>query len=91
MGYEIYSGGPSTDHARLWTDVVAAGEAHGRSFGSISSVELRRIEARILDNLADFDLTMTPFAAGLADFIDLDKEGFVGRDALLQADRRPRL
>ncbi|MGB2839314.1 MAG: aminomethyltransferase family protein [Actinomycetes bacterium] len=91
VGYEIYSGGASTDHARLWTDLVAAGEAQGMSFGSISSMELRRIEAGILDNLTDFDLTMTPFAAGLADFIDLDKEGFVGRDALLQADRRPRL
>jgi aminomethyltransferase len=34
---------------------------------------------------------MTPFAAGLGKFIDLDKEGFVGREALLAADRRSRL
>ena len=30
---------------------------------------------------------MTPFAAGLGQFIDLDMEGFIGREALLKADR----
>lgn len=57
-------------------------------FGSISSMEVRRIEAGILDNLTDFDPSMTPFQAGLGNFLDLDKEGFVGREALLEADRR---
>ena len=49
---------------------------------------IRRIEAGILDNLSDFDPSTTPFEAGLGAFIDLDKEGFIGREALLQADRR---
>ncbi|MGB3278760.1 MAG: glycine cleavage T C-terminal barrel domain-containing protein [Pseudorhodobacter sp.] len=34
---------------------------------------------------------MTPFAAGLGAFVDLDKEGFIGRTALLTADRGLRL
>ena len=34
---------------------------------------------------------MTPFAAGLAPFIDMGKDAFIGRNALLDADQRPRL
>lgn len=90
-GYEIYSLGNATDPRRLWDHLMAAGQGHGMVFSSIRSMEMRRIEAGILDNLTDFDQTMTPFAAGLEPFIDLDKEGYIGRDALLKADRRPRL
>ena len=58
-------------------------------YGSMASMEIRRIEAGILDNLTDFDLTTNPFEAGLGAFIDIDKEGYVGRSALLEADQRP--
>ena len=51
-------------------------------------MNIRRIEAGILDNVTDMDMSMTPFQAGLGAFIDLDKQDFVGRAALLQADRR---
>jgi glycine cleavage system aminomethyltransferase T len=91
LGYEIYSHGEHTDHGRLWNDVVAAGKPHGMVYASMASMEIRRIEAGILDNLTDFDLTTTPFEAGLGAFIELDKEGFVGRESLLRADRRPLL
>ena len=47
-----------------------------------------QIEAGILDNLSDFDASMTPFEAGLGSFIDLDKDNFIGRDALLKADQQ---
>jgi glycine cleavage system aminomethyltransferase T len=90
LGYEIYSNA-ETDHLRLWRDVTSAGERHGMVFGSTKSMGVRRIEAGILDNLTDFDTTMTPYQAGLGNFIDLDKEGFVGREALLDADRRTTL
>ena len=46
-------------------------------------MEVRRIEAGILDNGTDFDMTMTPFEAGLGKFIDFEKENFIGRNALL--------
>ena len=92
LGFEFYTDGDNTDCPKLFADIMAAGEAHGLIFGSISSMEIRRIEAGILDNLTDFDASMSPFAAGLGPFIDLDKEGFIGRDALLKnSDRRPRL
>jgi glycine cleavage system aminomethyltransferase T len=91
LGYEIYCAGENTDHKRLWNDVMEAGAPHGMVYGCMASMIMRRIEAGILDNLSDFDHSMTPFAAGLGKFIDLDKEGFIGREALLVADRRSRL
>ena len=91
LGYEIYSEGGRTDHRRLWEHLTTVGERHGMVFSSASSMEIRRIEAGILDNITDMDMTMTPFQAGLERVIDMDKEGFVGREALLEADRRPLL
>ena len=91
MGYEIYSMGAKSDHRALWDHILAAGAPHGMIFSSIESMAMRRIEAGILDNITDFDQTMTPFAAGLGPFIDLEKTGYVGHEALLRADRRPRL
>ena len=97
LGYEIYSVGTETsidrptDHHRLFSDVMEAGRDHGMVYGSAASMEIRRIEAGILDNLTDFDHTMTPFAAGLGPFIHMDKDDFVGMEALRNADRRVRL
>ncbi len=88
LGYEIYSQGDRTDHKRLWDHLTAAGKPHGMEFSFVNSMNIRRIEAGILDNITDMDMTMTPFQAGLEKFIDMDKEGFVGRKALLEADRR---
>ena len=91
LGYEIYSLGDATDHLALWDHLVACGEPHGMEFSSTSSMTIRRIEAGILGNTTDMDTTMTPFEAGLAPFIDMDGSDFVGRAALLHADRRPLL
>ena len=88
LGYEIYSDGANTDHKRLWNDLFAAGSPHGMVFASLKAMGIRRIEAGILDNLSDMDMSMTPFEAGLAAFIDLDKADFIGRAALLEADRQ---
>jgi aminomethyltransferase len=87
LGYEIYSEGASTDYKRLWDDLFAAGSPQGMVFGSLKAMGIRRIEAGILDNLSDFDMSMTPFEAGLGAFVDLDKADFIGRSALLEANR----
>jgi len=87
LGYEIYADGANTDHVRLWNDLFASGSPQGMVFGSLKAMGIRRIEAGILDNLSDFDMSMTPFEAGLGRFIDLDKPEFIGRRALLDADQ----
>ena len=87
LGYEVYTQGRATDCPKLWDRLMAAGEPHGMKFGSISSMEMRRIEAGILDNGTDFDISMTPYDAGLGSFVDLDKPDFIGRERLLNAHR----
>ena len=87
LGFEIYCDGANTDHLALWDHLIAAGEPFGMEFSSTRAMTIRRIEAGILGNLTDMDMTMTPFEAGLAPFIDMDKD-FVGRAALEGADQR---
>ena len=91
LGYEIYPFGDTTDHLALWDHLMAAGEPHGMEFSSTSPMTMRRIEAGILGNTTDMDTTMTPFEAGLGRFVDMERGDFVGRAALLDADRRPLL
>lgn len=67
---------------------MASGKPFGMEFSCANSMEIRRIEAGILDNLTDMDMSTTPFEVGLSAYIDMDKEGFVGRAALLSADPR---
>jgi len=88
LGYEIYCNGAATDHLALWDHLMAAGESHGMEFSSTRSMTIRRIEAGILGNMTDMDTSMTPFQAGLGRFIDMDKGDFIGRAALVDADRR---
>ena len=87
LGYEIYSDA-ATDHKRLWDQLFEVGAPQGMIFGSLAAMGIRRIEAGILDNISDFDTSMTPFEAGLGKFIDLNKEGYIGKAALQKADRQ---
>jgi len=88
LGFEIYCDGVTTDHLALWDHLIACGEPFGMEFSSTRSMTIRRIEAGILGNLTDMDTTMTPFEAGLAPFIDMDKDDFIGKVALEGRDQR---
>jgi glycine cleavage system aminomethyltransferase T len=88
LGYEIYTDSAGTDCKRLWDYLFEIGSPHGMVFGSLKAMGIRRLEAGILDNLSDFDMSMTPFEAGLGTFIDLEKADFIGKSALLEADRQ---
>ncbi|MCE2532260.1 MAG: aminomethyltransferase family protein [Acidimicrobiia bacterium] len=89
MGIEIYcnSGPEPTDHGALWDELLASGERFGMEFSSASSMGIRRIESGILDNGTDIEADLTPFGAGLGQFVRLDKGDFIGRAALETADR----
>jgi len=93
LGYELYVEWDKTDCPRLWNHMTGIGEPHGLLVSSPGGLEIRRIEAGILDNITDFDTTMNPWHAGLEAFVDIDKEAdFVGRAALqTMADRGKRL
>ncbi|MEM8775122.1 MAG: aminomethyltransferase family protein [Pseudomonadota bacterium] len=87
LGYEIYAG-PDTDHIALWDHLMSCGRLFGMEFSSCRAMTLRRIEGGILGNITDMDASMTPFEAGLAPLIDMNKPDFVGRKALENQDRR---
>ena len=89
MGIEIYcnSGPEPTDHDALWDGLLACGKPFGMEFSSSSSMGIRRIESGILDNGSDIEPDLTPFGAGLGQFVRFDKEDFIGRAALETADR----
>lgn len=88
LGFEIYCDAATTDHLALWDHLMACGAPFGMEFSSNRAMSIRRVEGGILDNLSDMDPTMTPFEAGLGQFIDMEKTDFIGRDALLNKDRR---
>jgi aminomethyltransferase len=86
VGVELYSSS-STDHHALWDHLFERGRPYGLEFSSASSMGVRRIEAGILDNGTDIEPDMTPYIAGLEEFVDLSKPDFIGRSALDAADK----
>ena len=88
LGFEVYSNGETTDHLALWDHLMACGQPHGLELSSTRALTIRRIEGGILGNLTDMDTSMTPFEAGLAPFINMEKGDFIGRDALIGKDTR---
>ncbi len=89
LGFEIYSDGFKTDHLALWDHLMKCGRPYGMEFSSTRAMTIRRIEGGIFGNLTDIDTNITPFEAGLGFFVNMDKEDFIGRDALANKDRRP--
>jgi aminomethyltransferase len=84
LGFEFYTlpDEPGYDPDALWTAALAAGRPFGLDVCGLDSMEIRRIEAGILNSGSDFDHTVSPYEAGLGRFVDLSKTDFVGRAAL---------
>ncbi|MFT3731802.1 MAG: aminomethyltransferase family protein [Hyphomicrobium sp.] len=93
LGFEFYTlpDEPGYDGEALWGAVLEAGRLHGLQVSGLDSMEIRRIEAGILNNGSDFDNSFTPFDAGLGAYVDFSKDHFIGRSALETASREPRL
>ena len=91
LGFEVYTR-PGMDHEALWNHVTATGERHDMLDIGLDGMDIRRIEAAILNSGSDIDHTMSAWAAGLGPFVDLAKSDFFGRDALAaMTDRRTRM
>ncbi len=90
LGFEVFNMDPDVDGPALWNHLLEAGDDFGiRECGTLG-MNCRRIEAGILNYGTDMDWETTPFAMGLGQFVDLDSHDFVGRDALLKANRETR-
>lgn len=95
LGYEIWT---PRDHALgLWDALVAHGKGYGITPAGLIALDMARIEAGLI--LADVDYVparramidsqrYSPFELGLDWAVDLRKESFTGRAALLREQRR---
>jgi aminomethyltransferase len=89
LGWEFYTlPGADFDGPALWRHLQRAGAPFGMIESGLDCMDIRRIEAGILNNGSDIGPSMTPFQAGLGMFVDLDKPDFIGKDAMAAKDRR---
>ena len=88
LGFEIYSDGSTTDHLALWDHLMDCGKPFGMELSATRAMTIRRIEAGIFGNLTDIDTTINPFEAGLGFCVNMDKGDFIGREALVNKDKR---
>ena len=89
LGWEFYTE-PHHDAEALWAHLSRAGEPYGMKIFGLDAMNIRRIEAGILNAGSDFNHTTTPYEAGLGRFVDEDKADFIGKAALAKAARGSR-
>jgi glycine cleavage system aminomethyltransferase T/glycine/D-amino acid oxidase-like deaminating enzyme len=83
LGWELYC---PTEYGRgLWRAVWAAGQEHGIVAGGYRAIDSMRLEKGYRAWGTDITPDETPYEGGVGFCVKLDKEEFIGRDALLAA------
>jgi aminomethyltransferase len=90
LGWEFYTE-PHHDAGALWGHLMRVGSPYGIGLHGLDAMNIRRIEAGILNAGSDFNRTTTAYQAGFGRFIDTDKGDFIGKAALAAAARGVRL
>jgi len=87
-GFEIYLWDTPLDNPdnamRLWKSILEAGQEHGIKPCGLGARDTLRTEAGMCLYGNDIDESTTPLEAGLDFAVQLDKEGFIGRNSLLK-------
>ena len=83
LGWELYC--PVEYGLRLWDTISEAGREHGLVPGGYKAIDSLRLEKGYRVWGSDITPEDTPFEAGLGFAVKLDKDGFIGRDALVAA------
>ena len=81
LAYEIHV--PNASLYAAYLALRAAGQEHGLTLFGTRAVEAMRLEKGYLHWKSDILTEFDPFETGLERFVKLDKDGFIGRDALL--------
>jgi len=81
-GFEIYA--PLNTAETLWNGLLAAGTPHGLTPAGLGARDTLRFEAKLPLYGQELSADITPLEAGVQFFVKLDKEDFIGREALLQ-------
>jgi 4-methylaminobutanoate oxidase (formaldehyde-forming) len=80
LGWELYS--PTEYGLRLWDTLWEAGREHGLVAAGYRAIDALRLEKGYRAWATDLTPERTPDAAGLGFAVKLDKDHFLGRDAL---------
>lgn len=83
LGYEIYAA--AEDAVKLWKVLREAGEEYGLIPAGLGARDTLRLEAAMPLYGHEMDETITPLEAGLDFGVKMNKEEFIGRDALVAA------
>jgi aminomethyltransferase len=81
-GFEVYV--VPEEAPRLWRSLLAAGREFGIVPAGLGARDTLRFEACMPLYGNDIDDTTTPYEAGLGWIVKLEKDGFLGREALLR-------
>jgi 4-methylaminobutanoate oxidase (formaldehyde-forming) len=87
LGWELYV--PAEFAAGVYDAVVAAGEAVGLRHAGYHAMDSLRMEKGYRSWGHDIGIDDTPLEAGLGFAVALEKDGFMGRDALLRQQEKP--
>ncbi len=87
LGYEIYA--PRDQHAALYDTLLVAGEEFGiRHFGG-RALDSMRLEKGFGSWMREYTPDYNPFEADLGMFVDLQKEDFIGKEAVVTLKQQP--
>ena len=86
LGWELYLR-PENNAELIGDLILEEGKKMGMILTATPSFRGRRIEAGLLSAGQDFDKNTNPFSVGLGKFVDLEKENFIGKEALVAADK----
>jgi len=86
LGWEIYFR-PENNIEMLGDLILEEGAKKGMILTATPGFRCRRIEAGLLSAGQDFTPDTTPFSVGLGKFINFDCGDFIGRNALVGADK----
>jgi aminomethyltransferase len=81
-GFEIYFGPEQSE--RVWNEILDAGQEFGIKPCGLGARNTLRLEAGMALYGHEIHATITPFEAGLAWIVKLDKGDFIGRAALVR-------
>ncbi len=87
LGWEIYFR-PENNIEKLGDLILEEGSKIGMIITATPVFRCRRIEAGLLSAGQDFTNKTNPYSVGLGRFIDIDKENFIGKEALQKANKK---
>ena len=89
LGWEIYFR-PENNIEKLGDLILEEGKKIGMILTATPVFRCRRIEAGLLSAGQDFTNSTNPYSVGLGRFVDLDKEHFIGKEALKKSNKECR-